>query len=334
MLYFTNTDSTLPHFNLAMEEYVLRHFDPGGEYLLLWQNEPAIIIGRHQNALEEIHQAYVKENKIHVVRRLSGGGAVYHDLGNLNFTFIKKAVRSEMLDFKAFTQPVVHALKKLGIRAQQSGRNDLTIAGKKFSGNAQYLHRNNILHHGTLLFDSDLTVLGKALRVQADKIESKGVKSVKSRVTNIRKHLSGDLDVSIDEFKSLLRDSIAEIHGGDFAEYSFTETDFAAIRTIMKERYLSWQWNYGRAPAFNIRNSRRFPQGKIEILLEVKKGLIDNCKIYGDFLGLVSLEAFEEGIKGLRYEEESIDGYLQKHELKQLFGGIKPQDLLACFIEM
>ena len=243
MLYIKSKNSTDPHFNLAMEEYVLKYLNLAEEYLLLWQNEPAIIIGRHQNTLEEVNMDYTRENNIHVVRRLSGGGAVYHDLGNLNFTFIRRAIRSELLDLKSFTQPVIHALKKLGVNAEVSGRNDLTIEGKKFSGNAQYLYKNNILHHGTLLFDSDLSELNKALRVRADKIESKGIKSVRSRVTNIREHIKGDQDTNINEFTALLRDAVAEVQGENFAEYTLGEKDYEGIRALMQERYLTWQWN-------------------------------------------------------------------------------------------
>lgn len=332
MLYIKSKNSTDPHFNLAMEEYVLKYLNLAEEYLLLWQNEPAIIIGRHQNTLEEVNMDYTRENNIHVVRRLSGGGAVYHDLGNLNFTFIRRAIRSELLDLKSFTQPVIHALKKLGVNAEVSGRNDLTIEGKKFSGNAQYLYKNNILHHGTLLFDSDLSELNKALRVQADKIESKGIKSVRSRVTNIREHIKGDQDTNINEFTALLRDAVAEVQGENFAEYTLGEKDYEGIRALMQERYLTWQWNYGQSPAFNIKNSRRFARGKVETLLEIKEGLIANCKIYGDFLGLVSLHDFEEGIKGIRYEEKDIDTFLQGQDMKKLFGGIERRELLSCLL--
>ncbi|MGI6143711.1 MAG: lipoate--protein ligase [bacterium] len=330
MLYIDNSISTDPHFNLAVEEYVLKNLNSREEYLLLWQNEPAIIIGRHQNTLAEINLDYVQANKIHVVRRLSGGGAVYHDLGNLNFTFIKKAVQSELLDFKSFTEPVLRALDKLGVKAELSGRNDLTIAGKKFSGNAQYLYKNNILHHGTLLFASDLSRLQKALKVQTDKIESKGVKSVRSRVTNIKEHLKDD--ISIEEFKGAIRDAVAELQGDNFVQYELTKEDLQEIKALMEERYLSWEWNYGQSPPFNIRNWKRFAGGKVEILLEVEKGLITNCKIYGDFLGLVSLSDFEEGLRGIRYEEVAIRDYLKKQDLQKLFGSIGREELLSCLL--
>lgn len=330
MLYIDNSISTDPHFNLAAEEYVLKNLDPEEEYLLLWQNEPSIIIGRHQNTLAEINLDYVRENKIHVVRRLSGGGAVYHDLGNLNFTFIKKAVQSDLLDFKSFTEPVIRALAKLGVKAELKGRNDLTIDGRKFSGNAQYLYKNNILSHGTLFFDSDLTRLQKALKVQKDKIESKGVKSVRSRVTNIKEHLKED--ITIEEFKKAIRDAVAEIQGENFVQYEFTEEDLKKIRTLMEKRFLTWDWNYGQSPACNIRNSKRFDGGKVEVLLEVDKGHIVNGKIYSDFLGLVSLADFEEGLKGLRYEEDVIRDYLKKHDLQKLFGNIGQEELLSCLM--
>lgn len=186
-------ESKDPHFNLALEEYVFYNFDPNEEYVILWQNEPSVIIGRNQNTIEEINAKFIKEHNINVVRRMSGGGAVYHDLGNLNYTFIINSDKDVISNFKKFTEPIVSALAKLGVKAEFSGRNDITIDGKKFSGNAQHYANNRLLHHGTILFNSDLAVVQEALNVKIDKLKSKGVKSVRSRVTNVYPYLKEKL---------------------------------------------------------------------------------------------------------------------------------------------
>ena len=193
MLYIRN-ETTNPFYNLAMEEYLFNLNDKT-DYLLLWRNEPTIVIGKHQNTIEEINSDYVREKQIHIVRRITGGGAVYHDLGNLNYSLIIKSDYEGGYDFRKFTLPIVKALERLNIKAEQSGRNDITIDGKKFSGNAQFVSKGKLLHHGTLLFDSEMEELAKALKVSKDKIESKGIKSVRSRVTNIKEFLQDDIGI-------------------------------------------------------------------------------------------------------------------------------------------
>jgi lipoyltransferase and lipoate-protein ligase len=223
MIYIRNDDHR-PQFNLALEQYVFDNLTQFDEIFLLWINEPTIVVGKNQNTIEEINLDYVKEKNIHVVRRLSGGGAVYHDLGNLNYTIIsEKGNRSTSFNFAAFTQPVIEVLKKLGVKAEFTGRNDLTIDGKKFCGNAQYMKKNRILHHGAMLFNTDLNVLGKALKVSKDKIESKGVKSVRSRVTNIKDYVKDD--ITIEDFKQLLLDHMIETNE-NLQEYKLTEEDY------------------------------------------------------------------------------------------------------------
>lgn len=328
MKYIGN-NSTNPYFNLAMEEYVLKYLPQNEEYFILWQNEPSIIIGKHQNTIEEINMGFVKENGINVVRRLSGGGAVYHDLGNVNFTFVINNVKKEILDFKKFTLPVIKALGKLGVEAELSGRNDLTIGGKKFSGNAQYIYKDRLLHHGTLLFDTDLEVLQQALNVDVSKIQSKGIKSVRSRVTNIKEHLGRE--ISIPEFIEVLSKYIFEYQGQDFDQYRLTQDDLEKVNRIMQERYATWEWNYGESPPFNFKNSKRFAAGKVEVLLEVKDGKVNECKIYGDFLGVGDVAEVEEKIKGLRYAEEEIRRILKTMDINKYFGGISGEEILSCF---
>ena len=191
MLLINNT-STNAYFNLAMEEYFLKNTTE--DVFMLWRNESAIIVGKNQNTLSEINYEYVKENNIKVVRRQSGGGAVFHDLGNINFTFISCNDNS-FSDFKRFTMPIIECLEDLNIHAEFSGRNDLLIDNQKFSGNAQYNYKNKVMHHGTLLFSSQINDLSSALKVKPSKFEGKGVKSVKSRVTNISNHLKKSMTI-------------------------------------------------------------------------------------------------------------------------------------------
>lgn len=321
-------NSKNPYFNLALEEYLLKYFDSDQDIFMLWQNEPAVIIGRNQNTIEEINAKYIKDHQIHVVRRLSGGGAVYHDHGNLNFTFIIRGQRTSSENFEIFTKPVIQALAKFGIQAQFTGRNDIVIDGKKFSGNAQYYFRDDLLHHGTILFDSELSVVQDALNVTQDKIESKGVKSVKSRVTNISPYLPEK--ISVEEFKEALLNYIFEDANLKPNEYVLTDEDLQAVEELMKERYMTWEWTYGESPKFNIQKSKRFAGGKIDVRLGIDKGYIENCKIFGDFFGQNEVSEFEALLKGKKYDEESLRSELEHVSLHSYFKDITLEDFMDC----
>jgi lipoate-protein ligase A len=324
ILYIKN-DVRNPYFNLALEEYVLKELTFNENYILLWQNKPTIVIGRNQNTIEEINNEYIKKKNICVVRRLSGGGAVYHDEGNLNFTFITNNDDSNAANFKKFTEPVIKTLQKLGVPAEFSGRNDIVIEGKKFSGNAQYYHKGKVLHHGTILFNSDLEEVKSALNVKADKIESKGIKSVRSRVTNIIDYLPEVM--SINDFKDeLLKQVFDNI---PYKEYKLTDHDLENINKLVEERYSTWEWNYGYSPTFDFKKSHRFKIGKIEILLKVNKGVIEECKIYGDFLGISDIGGLETKLKGENYKEDNIRELLQKINIKKYFGNITNEEFMG-----
>lgn len=326
MIYVKN-DSNNPHFNLALEEYFLKDFE-GEEYFILWQNEPTIVIGRNQNTIEEINKAYVEENNINVVRRLSGGGAVYHDLGNLNFTFIVKADKSNINNFKKFTDSIVASLEKIGVKAEFTGRNDITIDGKKFSGNSQYYYKDRLLHHGTILFNSDLSVVQKALQVKMDKIESKGIKSVRSRVTNVYPYL--EEKVSVNEFKEILLRSIFEYKDVPYKEYELYQNDIDKIQALADERYSTWNWTYGESPEFNIEKSKRYPFGLLNIKLDVKEGKIKTMSIYGDFFANKDLSKLQEAFIGVKFEEDNVGKAIQGLELQEYIQGIANEDFIDC----
>ncbi|HBJ2609027.1 lipoate--protein ligase [Clostridium botulinum] len=331
-MQFLVNKSTNPFFNLALEEYLLKNVDIKEDYFILWQNEPTIVIGKHQNTLKEINMNFVKDNNINVVRRNSGGGAVYHDLGNINFTFITKYDEKHLLDFKTFTNPVVYSLGKLNVKAELSGRNDILIDGRKISGNSQHIYKDRFLHHGTLLFNSELENLVKALNVDNDKILSKGIESIKSRVTNIKEHVKED--IFMEEFKEILIEKIFIWNKNSLKEYNLTNDHINDIEKLMEEKYMTWQWNYGHSPEFNYRNSKRFQGGKLEVLLNIVEGHINECKIYGDFLGLMDVSEIEKRIIGIKYGEEYIDEFLREIDIKKYFGTLCFDEIKSCFVEL
>jgi lipoate-protein ligase A len=328
MLYIRN-DSNDPYFNMALDEYVVKHLDPSNDYFYFYQNKPAVIIGRNQNTIEEVNSEYVKNHDITVVRRMSGGGAVYHDLGNINFTFVVDYKKEDFNSIERFAKAIIKALGKFGVDAEFSGRNDITIDGKKFSGNAQYVTKKRILHHGTLLFDSDLTVLTKALHVKPEKIKSKGIKSVKSRVTNVKDYLSADVTVS--KFKELLLKYVFEVEGNELREYQLTPEDMANIMGLRNEKYSTWDWNYGNAPEFDLTRSCRFDAGEVQVHMNVREGIITDIKFFGDFMSMRDIIEVEEKLKGQKFRQQDVRDALLQIDLKEYFGSISLKDILSLF---
>ncbi|MCM3322104.1 lipoate--protein ligase [Cytobacillus kochii] len=324
MKFIDNQGITDPRINLAIEEYALKNLDINESYLLFYINKPSIIIGKNQNTIEEINTEYVEKNGLHVVRRLSGGGAVYHDLGNLNFSFITKDDGESFHNFLKFTEPVITALNKLGVNAELSGRNDLTVDGRKISGNAQFSTKGRMFSHGTLMLDSEIENVVSALKVKKDKIESKGIKSIRSRVANISEFLTEK--ISIEEFRQLILQHIFE--GSEVSEYRLTEKDWEEIHKISEQRYQNWEWNYGKSPKFDYEHSKRFPVGSIDIRLNVTKGQITECKIYGDFFGVGDVTDIEEKLEGIRYEKSEIEKALAGINIKHYFGNITIEDFV------
>ncbi len=325
MIFIENEGITDPRINLALEEYALRNFGESEDYLLFYINGPSIIIGRNQNTLEEINDEYVRENGIHVVRRMSGGGAVYHDEGNLNFSFITNYKKENLHNFKKFTKPVIQVLKGMGVEAEMSGRNDILAEGRKISGNAQFSTGKRMFSHGTLLFNSDLEEVTRALDVKMSKIESKGHKSVRSRVANISEFLEEEISVS--EFRQRLLDGLYR-ERDHFETYHLTDDEWKAVHELKDEKYGNWDWNFGRSPEFNIQRTKRFPVGEIDLRLDVEKGHIRNLKIYGDFFGKEPVNEIERILKDVRYEPSDIEIALNGIDVKEYFGDVKKAEFL------
>ncbi|WP_368251281.1 lipoate--protein ligase [Enterococcus sp. 2201sp1_2201st1_B8_2201SCRN_220225] len=334
-MIFVPNENTDPRINLAIETFLLKEMPLDEPILLFYINEPSIIIGRNQNTIEEINQEYVEEKGIHVVRRLSGGGAVYHDFGNLNFSFIMPDDGNSFRDFEKLTKPIVNALQELGVTgAQLKGRNDLVINDQKFSGNAMYATEGRMFAHGTIMFDSDINEVVNALKVRADKIQSKGIKSIRSRVTNVKPFLPKDKqEMTTKDFRQAI---LLKIFGVDSVDqvktYELTEADWEKINQISEEYYRNWDWNYGKSPDFDIEKRHRFPIGSIEVRLKVQAGKITAAKIYGDFFGLGEIKDVEEALVGTRYEKSALADVVAKIDVKKYFGAIEAEEFLDLLI--
>lgn len=332
MLFIDNQGITDPAVNLAIEEFALKHLPMDDSYLLFYINRPSIIIGKHQNTIEEINQEYVKDNNIKVVRRLSGGGAVYHDLGNLNFSFITKDDGESFHNFLKFTQPVIDALHHMGVNAELSGRNDLQVGEQKISGNAQFSTRGRMFSHGTLMFNLNLDDVQASLNANPEKFKSKSTKSVRSRVANISELMNQEM--TIEEFRSELLRYIFGMEPNEVPQYKLTEADWEIINQISKDRYQNWEWNYGQSPQSNVKHTKRFPVGIIDIRMDIKDARIQDIKIYGDFFGVGDVADIEDRLRGKRYEESEVREALADIDVKHYFGNIGMDDLIGLiFLE-
>jgi len=281
---------TDPFFNLAAEEYLLKTKD--ADYFMLWVNEPAVIVGKHQNTLAEVNFHYLRERNIPVIRRISGGGTVFHDAGNLNFSFIQKGEPGKLVDFKKFIDPIIDLLQSLGINAVFEGKNNIRINNFKISGNSEHVYKNKVLHHGTLLFSSQLDWLEEAIRLPVGEFEDKSVKSIRTAVANISDFLKQQM--SIDEFRETIIRHISEKYE-DVEIDNFTTSDLEAINKLAEEKYKTWDWNFGYSPAYHFKNSIFIKKEEISLALSVKNGKIEKAEF--EFPG--KNEAFSKFINGL-----------------------------------
>lgn len=319
---YLETGSTDPFYNLAFEEVVLRRRQEG-DFLILWQNDNTIVVGQNQNAEAEINRSFVEEHGIRVVRRTTGGGTVYHDMGNLNYSFITDAGDRESLSIQEFIRPVVSALKGLGLAAESSGRNDILVDGRKVSGTAQRLLGGRMLHHGTLLFDSDANMVAGALNVDPAKFVSKSSKSVRSRIGNIREMLPEDM--TLPEFWAYLKQ---ELSGSGIVEDVLTEEELAEAETLRREKYATWEWNFGRSPRFDLTNKCRYGGGTLEVGVSVQDGCITQIAFYGDFLGVSSLEELTAALVGCPFRRDDMAAVLDRFPVSALFGTITKDEVL------
>lgn len=317
--------STDAYFNIATDEYIFKNIKE--DCFMLWRNDNAIIIGKHQNALAEINVDYVKKNGIKVVRRLSGGGAVYHDLGNLNFSFTRTGRDGEMVDFRKYTEPLLEVLRELGVDARFEGRNDLTIEGKKFSGNAEHVYKNKILHHGTLLFSSEMKNVSEALKINPLKYSDKAVKSIPKRVTNISDHLK--TPISLEEFTGKVMEHIIATHD-DCVLYEFSEEDIQAIQKIRDEKYATREWNYGRSPDYSFKKGIRTAGGTLEMNIDAVNGVIKKVKIFGDFFNEKDIEEIEKALEDIPHDEDAIRHALGTYNIDHYFRGFTLEEFISA----
>ncbi len=304
MLFILSTNTNI-YFNLAAEEYLLKNRNE--DVFMLWRNDPAVVVGKHQNTLREVNSFYAFAHKIQIARRLTGGGTVYHDSGNLNFTFIKNGEQGKLVDFRKYTGPVIKALAKMGLETRFEGNNSLTLNGLKISGNAEHVFKSRVLHHGTLLFSTEMHHLKEVLNVDQDTYEDKAVKSVRSKVTNISAHLNKAM--SVEEFQDQIRQYFT-LEFSDYKFYNFNEDERVAVNELVEKKYQTWEWIYGWSPKYVFRKSYNLGGNELKVWLRVEKGIIKEAHVSGGPFNYKSLVNFSSSLKGLPHSFRTMEDQL------------------------
>ncbi|WP_460022866.1 lipoate--protein ligase [Lactovum odontotermitis] len=325
-MQFVKYEGNDAYQNIAMDSWLLYNLKPEKPVFALWQNKRAVIVGRNQNTFAEVNQDYIDAHNVQVVRRVSGGGAVYHDMGNICFTFFVPVASSAGVNFEQFVKPMHDALQSVGLDAKITGRNDLEIDGKKISGNAQRYAGGYLMHHGTLLWDSDVEAMIRSLNVSDEKFVSKAAKSVRSRVGMIKEY-APDLDLQkfMDALQYYLTDK------GKDGELVLTPEQWAGIKDWRDNRFSTWDWNYGESPKFGFSNHGKFAGGGIDVNVNVEKGLITDIDFVGDFLGVRDWRDIKSQFIGLPFEPSEVLKVLDKNKEGQYFGTIENQELADLF---
>ena len=313
-----------PCFNLASEEVLLKR--RSHDYFLLYRNRPSIVVGKHQNTLAEINREYVTREEIPVVRRISGGGTVFHDLGNINFAFITSGREGELVDYPRHTRPIIEALGELGLNVSLGKRNELLLGGRKISGTASHVFKNRALHHGTLLFSSTLDNLTSALKVREGIFSDRAVKSVRSEVTNIREHLGDDLGVE-DFMQHLLEYILVHMEGAE--SYQFSVRDLEEINDLKESRFTTWEWNYGYSPRYRFSKALAFDRGAITLRMNVEKGIIRELRIEGDFMGVMDVAGLEQILEGSIHDPETLRLRLKGVQVGDYISGLGNEAFLS-----
>ncbi len=328
MRYLINK-STDPYFNLALDDFALKHIDLEEDFFFLWQNEPSVIVGKNQNTFEEINQRFIDTNNIKVARRVSGGGAVYHDLGNLNFTFIINVDEPGKVNVKKYVRPIIDALKDIGVDAEVSSRNDILFNGMKISGNAQRMSKRKLMYHGTLLYDVKMENLSQALHVTEDKYVSNSVKSVRTKVTNIKEHLPNPTDIL--GFRNTLHFFLSD--KGKDKEIVLSEKETAKIQFDAINRFSTWEWIYGQSPPFNVLSKKRYIEGSLELRVFVDHGHIQSVRFEGDYAGMADASIIEVKLKNTRFYRSDVNQRLSDLDLSQIFGSVTKADILSLMFD-